>query len=207
MKDRENDFFGLRISYAVQKIPAGREKPMGTADALYQGLNSRPDWRGTRITVCNSDNLYSVKALSLMLRHKYRNAMIDYDREALEFERSRIERFAVTMKDDEGYLLDIIEKPSAKQIEKVKGKDGLVGVSMNIFGFQYDMIYPLLERVPFDPVRNEKELPAAVKMMIDARPKSVFAFPLAEHVPDLTSKSDIIPVRSYLEKHFADAAF
>lgn len=206
-KDRDNEFFGLRISYAVQKIPAGREKPMGTADALYQGLRSRQDWRGTRVTVCNSDNLYSVKALELMMRHEYRNTMVDYNREALQFERSRIERFAVTLKDDDGYLLDIIEKPSAEQIEAAKGRDGFVGVSMNIFGFQYDLIYPFLEKVPFDPVRNEKEIPTAVKMMIDAHLRSVYTFRLSEHVPDLTSKSDIVPVREYLEKNFADAAF
>ena len=205
--DRDNDFYGMQISYAVQRIPPGKEKPIGTADALFQGLNSRRDWRGTRFTVCNSDNLYSTNALKLMTEHEHRNAMIDYDRDALRFERSRIERFAVTAKDDEGFLLDIIEKPSASRIESMKGKNGYVGVSMNIFGFQYDMIYPFLEKVPFDPVRNEKELPTAVKMMVDAHPKSLFAYPLSEHVPDLTSKSDILPVKEYLEEHFANLTF
>ena len=206
-EDRDNDFYGMRISYAVQRIPPGKEKPIGTADALYQGLNSRRDWRGTGFTVCNSDNLYSVNALKMMTRHEYKNAMIDYDREALRFERSRIERFAVTAKDDDGFLIDIIEKPSASRIESMKGKNGFIGVSMNIFEFQYDMIHPFLEKVPFDPVRNEKELPTAVKMMVDAHPKSMFAYPLSEHVPDLTSKSDILPVKEYLEKHFANLTF
>ncbi len=206
-EDRDNDFYGLRISYAVQRIPQGKGKPIGTADALFQGLNSRRDWRGTKFTVCNSDNLYSVNALKLMTEHDHKNAMIDYDRDALEFERSRIERFAVTSKDDDGFLVDILEKPSASQIESMKGKNGFVGVSMNIFEFQYDMIYPFLEKVPFDPVRNEKELPAAVKMMVDAHPKSIFAYPLSEHVPDLTSKSDIPPVKEYLEEHFANLTF
>ncbi len=206
-EDRDNDFYGMRISYAVQRIPPGKEKPIGTADALYQGLNSRRDWRGTGFTVCNSDNLYSVNALKMMTRYEYKNAMIDYDREALRFEPSRIERFAVTAKDDDGFLIDIIEKPSASRIESMKGKNGFIGVSMNIFEFQYDMIHPFLEKVPFDPVRNEKELPTAVKMMVDAHPKSMFAYPLSEHVPDLTSKSDILPVKEYLEKHFANLTF
>ncbi len=206
-EDRDNDFYGMRISYAAQRIPSGKEKPIGTADALYQGLNSRGDWRGTRFTVCNSDNLYSVNALKMMTRYEYKNAMIDYDREALRFEPSRIERFAVTAKDDDGFLIDIIEKPSASRIKSMKGKNGFIGVSMNIFEFQYDMIHPFLEKVPFDPVRNEKELPTAVKMMVDAHPKSMFAYPLSEHVPDLTSKSDILPVKEYLEKHFANLTF
>ncbi len=197
----------MNISYATQKIPPGKEKPTGTADALYQGLNSKREWRGSSFTVCNSDDLYSVKALKLMLGHDYANAMVDYDRNALKFELSRIEKFAVTSKDEEGFLTDIIEKPSENQMEAVRGKNGSIGVSMNIFGFQYDMIYPFLEKVPFNSVRNEKELPDAVKMMIGSHAKSLFAFPLSEHVPDLTDKNDILPVKKYLEKHFVDTAF
>ncbi len=202
-----NEFHGLRISYAVQKIPPGREKPIGTADALDQGLSAVNDWRGQEFTVCNSDNLYSKKALSLMLEHNYKNAMIDYDRSALEFEWSRISKFAVTLKDDEGYLTGILEKPSEAQIKSAQGRDGFVGVSMNIFALQYDMILPYLENVPFNAVRNEKELPEAITMMIREHPKSLFAYPLSEHVPDLTAKSDILPVKRYLETHFAHASF
>ncbi len=204
---RGNDFHGLSISYAVQKVPPGREKPMGTADALYQGLTAVKEWRGRKFTVCNSDNLYSQKALKLMLNDDYKNATVDYGRDALEFELSRIERFAVTLKDDEGYLTGIVEKPSGDQIKAAQGKDGIIGVSMNIFELQYDMIYPFLEKVPFNAVRDEKELPEAITMMIRENPKCLFAFPLSEHVPDLTAKSDILPVKQYLETHFAEASF
>jgi glucose-1-phosphate adenylyltransferase len=69
------------------------------------------------------------------------------------------------------------------------------------------MILPYLENVPFNAVRNEKELPEAITMMIKEHPKSLFAFPLSEHVPDLTAKSDILPVKRYLETHFAHASF
>ena len=58
--------FGLNISYALQKIPAGRSKPLGTADALLQALNVRRDWKGKKFTVCNSDNIYSQRALGLL---------------------------------------------------------------------------------------------------------------------------------------------
>ncbi len=56
-KERNNDFHGLSISYALQAIPEGREKPLGTADALLQALIVREDWAGRKFTVCNSDNL------------------------------------------------------------------------------------------------------------------------------------------------------
>ncbi len=207
MSDRDNEFHGLRISYAVQKIPAGRDKPLGTADALLQGLNCMTEWRSARVTVCNSDNLYSEKALRLMLRHEHENAMVDYDRDALQFDQNRIERFAVTSKDKDGFLTGIIEKPSEEQIEAVRGKDGYVGVSMNIFDLQYEMVSPFLESVPLNPARREKELPEAIALMIKALPKSVFAYPLAEHVPDLTVKGDIPVVKKYLESHFGERLF
>lgn len=206
-RDRDNEFYGLKISYAEQKIPPGRDKPLGTADALIQGLEFKTEWRGAHFTVCNSDNLYSAKALRLMLSHEHKNAMIDYDRDALQFDQSRIERFAVTSKDDEGFVTNIIEKPAVDQIEAAKGKNGYVGVSMNIFDLLYDMIYPFLQSVPLNPVRHEKELPEAIALMVKAHPKSLFAFPLSEHVPDLTVKSDILPVKKYLETHFANTTF
>ncbi|MGB9591281.1 MAG: sugar phosphate nucleotidyltransferase [Candidatus Kryptoniota bacterium] len=205
--DKSNNFYGLKISYSVQKIPAGREKPLGTADALHVALESMPEWKGERFTVCNSDNLYSQKALKLMLEHNYLNAMIDYDRNALEFDTGRIEKFAVTLKDEENFLLRIIEKPTGEEINQARTSDGTIGVSMNIFSLNRDMIYPFLESVPFHPVRDEKELPEAVNMMVAKYPKSLFCFPLSEHVPDLTAKEDIIPVQRYLENHFSGITF
>lgn len=200
-------FNGLKISYAVQNIPDGFTKPLGTADALYCALKSKPDWRDSQFTMCNSDNLYSQYALSLMLRSDYKNAMIDYDRSGLEVEEERIAKFAVTKKDEEGFLTDIIEKPSVAEVESVKGSDGFIGVSMNLFRFNYEMIFPFLDKVPLHPVRNEKELPAAIKMMILNHPKSLFCNRLKEHVPDLTSKSDIIAVKNYLEKQYPNLSF
>ncbi len=201
-KDNGNEFFDLKISYAVQKIYKDHVKPLGTADALFQGLLTKNDWKGAKFTVCNSDNLYSIKALKLVLETPYKNAMIDYDRDAFEFEKERVEKFAVTMKDQERFPLNVIEKPSAAQIKTIEDKNGYVGVSMNIFSFEYDMILPYLEQVPIHPERNEKELPSAVVMMITDHPKSMFTYPLSEHVPDLTYKDDIIPVKNYLEKNY-----
>jgi glucose-1-phosphate adenylyltransferase len=209
IKDYYSSLFlqGLKISYAVQSIPAGFEKPLGTADALYQALKSKPEWRSEAFTMCNSDNLYSMIALKLMLESQHLNAMIDYDCDGLEVEKERIEKFAVTKKDDESFLIDIIEKPSVEEVENVKSNDGFIGISMNLFRFDYDMIFPFLETVPLHPIRREKELPAAIKMMIAKNPKSLFCYPLREHVPDLTSKNDILTVKKYLEMHYHNFSF
>jgi NDP-sugar pyrophosphorylase family protein len=197
-------FKQLSISYAVQPIPAGRTKPLGTADALLRALQSMPTWEGKSFTVCNSDNLYSRTALRLLLEDTHEHALIDYDRTALQFGQERIAQFAVTNKDSQGFLLDIIEKPTEEEIRGAADRRGRIGVSMNIFKFSYNSILPYLESVPMHPIRHEKELPTAVKMMIAEHPRSVFTLPLSEHVIDLTSQSDIPTVQEYLAKEFPE---
>lgn len=197
-------WMGLTLSFAVQRIPPGRSKPLGAADALFQGLMATPFWQGQKSTVCNSDNLYSVHALRLLLEDGHENAMIDYDRSALKFDHERIMQFAVTQKEADGSLLDIMEKPSADQIARAADPSGRIGVSMNTFRLSYDMILPVLEAVPLDPMRQEKDMPAAIRCLLMQHPRSVFTIPLAEHVIDLTYQADIPVVRKYLQREFPD---
>ena len=189
----------LVLSFAVQRIPEGREKPLGTADALLQGLIAMPSWKGHRFSVCNSDNLYSVAALGLLLKDTHANATIDYDRTALRFEHDRVGQFSVIRKDRDGFLVDILEKPSSEEVSRAADAHGRVGVSMNIFRFSYDQILPFLETVPLHPLRQEKELPTAVNMMVKQHPRSLYLLPVSEHVPDLTTLTDIASVRSFID--------
>ena len=202
-KDRDNDFHGLRISYAVQRIPPGREKPVGTSDALIQALLSRPDWKGGDFVVCNSDNLYSTRVFRMLLECEAPNSLIDYDRSGLDFAETRISQFGITRKDKDGFILEIVEKPKMEELESLRSSDGTIRVSMNIFRLNYEMIYGPLRDCPEDPVRHEKELVKAVSIMVAAHPRSLKALPLKEHVPDLTYKEDIAITRAYLAKHFA----
>ena len=201
--DRTNEFHGLRISYAVQRIPAGRSKPLGTVDALLQALYVREDWKEGDFIVCNSDNLYSVKSMRMLLECDAPNALIDYDRSGLEFDQQRIGQFGITRKDPDGYILEIIEKPPLEDLDRLRDLNGTLGVSMNIFRLNYRMVLPFLERCPMNPVRQEKELVSAMTAMAQASPRAMKALPLKEHVPDLTYKEDIVRVQKYLEKHFA----
>lgn len=201
--DRGNLFHGLSISYARQQILPGRSKPLGTADALLCALEARPEWARSVFTVCNSDNLYSHHALRLLLETPHFGALIDYDRDALQFEHERIRQFAVLEKNQEGYLTRIIEKPTHEELLTAADAGGRIGVSMNIFRFSYDRILPVLRTVPLHPVRQEKELPPAVMMLVEQDPTAVFAIPLSELVPDLTSVHDVARVKEYLEREFA----
>jgi NDP-sugar pyrophosphorylase family protein len=203
LKDRGNEFHGIRISYAIQRIPEGRKKPIGTSDALLQALLVRRDWAGGDFIVCNSDNLYSVLVFTLLLDCDAPNALIDYDRSGLEFAETRIAQFGITKKDSDGYLLEIVEKPPLEELEGLRGADGILRVSMNIFRLNYEMIFNPLRDCPESPVRREKELVTAVSGMVKLHPRSLRAIPLREHVPDLTYKDDIAVTREYLRKHYS----
>lgn len=195
-------FRQLKFSYVPQRIPLGRERPLGTADALLQALNATRSWEGQRFTVCNSDNLYSVTALKLLLEDEHDNAMIDYDRATLEFSEERVAQFAVIKKGRDGFLQNIVEKPTLGDLNRGKKSLGRIGVSMNIWRFTFNDVLPYLESIPIHPVRQEKELPVAVQKIVAEHPRSVFTIPLSEHVVDLTSLADIPIVQEYLRREF-----
>lgn len=200
-QDHGNDFHGLIISYAVQHIPEGREKPLGTADAVLQAMEQYPSLKTDFFLVCNSDNLYSTAAFFALRENKNPNAFLNYDRDALNYPMERIARFALTKTDAEGYLQDIIEKPDASRVEAYKNPDGTFRVSMNIFKFEGASFYSYLKECPMHPARLEKELPTAILAMVIDHPKAMLAIPFAEHVPDLTGKDDIFILNQYLSTH------
>lgn len=199
---KDNSFRGLSISYAIQYIPKGRDKPFGTADALFQALTQFPELQHEAFTVCNSDNLYSVAALQALLTCKDANAFINYDRDALLFPMEKIERFALTLVDKNSQLEAIIEKPSKEKINDYKDLEGNFRVSMNVFKFTGTEIYFFLKNCPIETKRDEKELPTAILNMIRKSNNYIKGIPFAEHVPDLTSKEDIAIMRKYIATHY-----
>ena len=199
---KNNDFHGLMISFAVQKIPKGRIKPYGTADALFQTVEQYPELNSNYYTVCNSDNLYSIKVLKALRETNSPNGFISYDRDALEFSSERIARFALAKLDSNNVLLDIIEKPSLEKIDSFKDKTGKLRVSMNIFKFDGHTIYDYLKNCPVHPERDEKELPAVLLNLLHDDPQSIIGIPFSEHVPDLTAKDDIITIKAYIQNNF-----
>ena len=186
------NFSDLSISFATQYIPEHRIKPLGTADALVQVMEQYPELKKTSFSVCNSDNLYSVNALSKLREDPATNSFIAYDAKHLKFPEDRLSSFAVTILDNQNKLLNIIEKPKKEEIDSFRDKHGVIRVSMNIFSFKGDQLYKYVKSCPIHEERNEKELPIAVLNMIKDFPGSMQGIPMAEHVPDLTSKEEII---------------
>ena len=154
----DNKAWGMKFLYATQQIAPDREKPAGTADAIQQALEQTTEWKGDRFTVCNSDNLYSVNVLKLLSKNAVQNAVVSYESIALGVEPERVKSFAVIKADEEGYLVEIIEKPNEEQIEGARDSNGKIGVNMNVFHFNYDDILEYVSKEPFNPIRNEREL-------------------------------------------------
>ncbi|MDF0708181.1 sugar phosphate nucleotidyltransferase [Flagellimonas okinawensis] len=183
---------GLEVFLAVQSVPKGRTKPLGTADALQQCLDQYPVLKRTTFTVCNGDNLYSVGALmDLRKERKAPHALISYGSSGFEYSEERISKFAVMDISSDGFLKEIIEKPNVEDVPKYKDALGELRVSMNIFSFSGEEIYPYLKNCPLDPQRDEKELPKAVANLVAEESQSVLCMPRSEHIPDLTDANDI----------------
>lgn len=203
-KTANNDFNGMLLSYATQYIPKDRKKPFGTADAVTQALEQYPHLQKEAFTVCNCDNLYSVKALQEMATTIAQNAFISYDRDGLEFSMDRISRFALVLLDTDTYIVDIIEKPTEKHLENYRDAQGKFRVSMNIFKLDGAQLFSYLKNCPPHPVRNEKELPTALLNFCKDHPRNFKGIPFYEHVPDLTSKEDILVFKNFLNTHFKE---
>ncbi len=193
-------FLGLKISFARQFIPIGRAKPLGTTDAILQALNQKSDWQNDRFIVCNSDNIYPIAVFKKLLATT-ENAMIAFDAAAYTLE--RIRNCAIVDANEQGYLIDLIEKPTDIEWQLIQETMPIIGISWNIFALNAKFALPFFKKTPLHPIRNEKELPVSIKMMAKAFPEAICVFRMPDLVPDLTSKEDIIEVQRFLESNFA----
>jgi len=189
----------INIEYAIQLIPENRVKPFGTADAVYQTMDQIDKLKNQSFCVCNSDNLYSTKSLKLIRENSYDNAVLAYDRDSLNFPKGRVSSFSILMTNSEFNLVNFIEKPTQEQVEQNLDDNGKIRVSMNIFKFDGSQAFEFIKSCPVNPLRNEKELPSAIVNMISHDSLYMKGIPIAEHVPDLTSKSDIQIIQKLIE--------
>ena len=196
----ENKYDGLDIEFAVQYLEKNKLKPSGTADALFQAITQFPILKSSNFCVCNSDNLYSAKALRSIRSTSFSNAFISYDKSYLNFSSEKVSSFSILKINDNGYLVNILEKPTTKDFDLFKDSGGKIRVSMNLFKFNGSVFFDYLKNCPFDKLRNEKELPTAVLNLAKDQPSSVYGIPFEEHVPDLTSKDDIIVLNKLLNQ-------
>ena len=191
----------ILVKYAIQKIPSDRVKPFGTADAVSQTMQQLPELQKTSFCVCNSDNLYSTSSLKLIRENSFENAVLAYDRDSLDFPKERVSSFSILMMDTEFNLVNFIEKPTLEQVTENLDENGKIRVSMNIFKFNGNQSFDFIKNCPINPIRNEKELPSALVNMISVDGLYMRGIPIAEHVPDLTSKADINIIQKLIDSN------
>ena len=191
----------IEVKYAIQKIPIDRVKPFGTADAVSQTMEQLPELQKTSFCVCNSDNLYSASSLKLIRENSFENAVLAYDRDSLDFPKERVSSFSILMMDAEFNLVNFIEKPTPEQVSENLDENGKIRVSMNIFKFNGNQSFDFIKNCPINPLRNEKELPSALVNMISEDGLYMKGIPIAEHVPDLTSKADINIIQKLIDSN------
>lgn len=189
----------LEIKYATQKIPKDRVKPFGTADAVFQTMEQIPELQNESFCVCNSDNLYSSSSFKLIRENSFENAVLAYDRDSLEFPKERVSSFSILMMDGDFNLVNFIEKPTPEQVSENLDENGKIRVSMNIFKFNGIHAFDFIKNCPINPIRIEKELPSAIVNMISDNSFYMKGIPIAEHVPDLTSKADINIIQKLID--------
>jgi len=194
------------VDFAYQNIPPGRVKPMGTADAIQQCMLQFPELHQQEFLVCNADNLYSSQAFRALINVESENALIGYDRDFLDFPLDKIRSFALLVSDQNQCMTELTEKPDQETTQRLIAQGQQLNVSMNLWKFYGAALWAALEDCPIHPERQEKELPTAVRLMIDQHKANIKVVQRKEHVPDLTQASDIEAVRHFLQRQASNSS-
>jgi glucose-1-phosphate adenylyltransferase len=189
--------YGLQLFFVVQKIPQARTKPAGTADAVVQALDALPDWEQSTILVCNGDNLYSTRAFATMAQITNTNGLLSYDPTALGYDDVKLTQVGNIVVED-NKLVRIVEKPDLTTLLQLR-KDYTMGVSMSVFRFVMPEVSKYIRAVDYDAVLNEKLITTALENILLAG-IPLYVDTIAEPLPDLTTKFDIIAVQQLLSR-------
>lgn len=191
----------MQVDYAYQTLdrlpdglhaPEGREKPLGTAHAVWC---ARELTAGAPVAVINADDFYGADAFRKMYDYlsaaqdddKYRYCMVGYRVENTLTENGTVSRGVCTV-DERGLLDSIIERTAISRqadgrIVYAADGDEPAGeipagtpVSLNLWGFTPSFMDTLdaglrcffAEKLPHNPMKGEYYLPFAVDELIRA---------------------------------------
>ena len=191
----------MQVDYAYQTLdnlpegltaPEGREKPLGTAHAVWCAKKLT---EGCPIAVINADDFYGADAFRKMYDYlskaedddRFRYCMVGYQVENTLTENGTVSR-GVCTEDENGLLAHIIERTSIHRdadgvIRYDADGDAPAGeialgtpVSLNLWGFTPSFLPSLddglreffAEKLPQNPMKGEYYLPFAVDALIKA---------------------------------------
>ena len=177
----------IRVHFAIQ------QQPLGTADAVAAAETFAG---GEHVLMLNSDNYYPIHTLRA-LRDLGSAGVAVFERAALvqlgNIDVERIGKFSVVRIDANGFLEQIIEKPSADEVASL-GREVFVG--MNSWSLPPE-IYAACRAIS-PSVRGELELQDAVQYARDAMGIRFKVLTFHDGVLDLSSRGDIASVAERL---------
>ncbi|MFV0361772.1 MAG: NDP-sugar synthase [Suipraeoptans sp.] len=211
----------MTVRYAFQEltnlprgysVPDGRSKPFGTGQAVL----SAKDLVSGPFVVINADDYYGVNAFKLAYEflikeqndNKYHFSMVGYLLKNTVTDNGYVSRGVCTLNQN-SELVSITERTRIeKRNEKIAytldegktyhGLDADTLVSMNMWGFSYDMMvelenrYPkfLDEELPKNPMKCEYFLPSVVSELLEENSASVEVLPTSDKWYGITYKED-----------------
>jgi dTDP-glucose pyrophosphorylase len=177
----------LSIEFAVQ------EEARGTADAVLAAEQFAAE---DPFLVINADDYYPGEALR-RLREVEGPATALFERESMiadsNIPEDRIEAFAVGLTNGEGWLRQILEKPSRKRLASIPRPHWL---SMNCWRFGPRIFEACRNIEPSQ--RGELELPDAVQYAIDKLGEKFEVVRVRAPVLDMTSRKDVASIAERL---------
>jgi len=177
----------VTIEFAIQT------RPLGTSDAVAAAEQFAA---GKDFLVINSDNYYPLEALRT-LREVYGPGLAAFDCETLlagsNIPLKRIEKFSIIQADSDGYLTQIIEKPSPSALASIPKP---IYVSMNCWRLN-SVIFAACRSIS-PSTRGELELPDAVQYAIDHLGQRFRVVQVRAPVLDMSSREDIKSVAAAL---------
>ena len=195
----------MQVDYAYQTLdnlpdgltaPEGREKPLGTAHAVWCAKELTA---GCPIAVINADDFYGADAFRKMYDYlasaqdddKFRYCMVGYQLKNTVTENGSVARGVCTT-DADSNLISVVEHTQIEQHEggirftEDKGEtwheiDGNTIVSMNLWGFSESFIKEAKDRFAAflddamvnNPLKGEYFLPSVVSQLLDEGKASV----------------------------------
>lgn len=190
----------VRDYYAAQQLErvrisfAGQAEALGTADAVRA---AREFAGGERFVMINADNFYPAEAVRALVRAPG-TATVGFDAAAM-IEKSnipaeRIAAFAILHTDDDGHLIDLIEKPAPEVVERF-GPHARISMNCFLFG---PSIFTACDAIG-PSARGEYEIVDAVRWLISSG-EPVTVVPAAEGVLDMSGRTDVPLVAAALAR-------
>ncbi len=119
----------------------------GTADAVYQNLDILRAQRPEYVLILAGDHIYKMDYAAMLLEHIYYSA--DLTVPCVEVDRSTASGFGVMHTNEQGQIINFLEKPADPPA--IHGKPDKSLVSMGIYVFNAEFLFKQLERDAADP--------------------------------------------------------